>query len=223
MHGSYVCAHFGRNAVYCPCVRADATCVFENVEPIPYCHLTWSSLQLPYLHGVFESPQDLPLTYRFEYALLTASRTAVPLSHGRSSVTLLGAPSLRPRLEGVVLPFLPRTATSVVFSARATDLLGAVGASRESADEARVAVAPPSVQAGALQAVLNSAMTAGQNAWDLGAVVKDADAILRAVSVRRLPSCCRPCQLTTFTLCWRLSLTKLTGLQVDDFLCISFG
>jgi hypothetical protein len=199
------------------CARAEATCVCCGASII----LIFTATPL---HGVFESPQDLPLTYRFEYSLLTASRTAVPLSHGRSSVTLLGAPSLKPRLEGVVLPFLPRTATSVVFSARATDLLGAVGSSRESADEARVALASPSVQAGTLQAVVNSTMAAGQSAWDLGTVVKDADAILRAVLVRRSPSCCRPCLLTTFTLCWRLSLTKLTGLHVDDFLvsCLWF-
>jgi hypothetical protein len=123
--------------------------------------------------------QDLPLTYRFAYAVenVTAA-TAAPLS-----TVLLTAPRLTPRLEDVRLPYLP-PGTVATFIAYAQDVLGAEGATGPSTTASTVVVPPASaVSSSSLPSALNGTVAGGIAKLGLSTLAQDTDGMLSALQV----------------------------------------
>ena len=122
--------------------------------------------------------QDLPLSYRFEYMLVS------PTPIRTQPAVALGTLRLTPRLQDIRLPVLPPLTAGVVFVARATDMLGAVGVSDAADIGSRVLVDPYNVNISTLAATINSTLLSGQSLWSAGIVARDADASFRSLAVR---------------------------------------
>ena len=122
--------------------------------------------------------QDLPLSYRFEYMLVS------PTPIRTQPAVALGTLRFTPRLQDIRLPVLPPLTAGVVFVARARDMLGAVGVSDAADMGARVLVDPHHVNVSTLAATINSTLLSGQLLWSPGIVARDADASFRSLAVR---------------------------------------